>query len=235
MRNTGTIRAGGIALIGGALTFMAVFAYLAARFDYPDILDGSAATVLPRLLATGLSGRVAWSIYAVLPLIWLPAGVGAYEALRRSHSGVMRLGMLFTVVAAISMMLGLMRWPSIHWRLAQHFEVASPEQQQVLAAIFDGLNSYLGNFIGEFLGELSFSLFFLFSSWAMLRSRLAPVWVALLGLGTSVSGLVGMFRNMTHLVNPVADLNNYLLPFWMIVFGVVLVRFRSPAEAEERA
>ena len=30
-----TVRAGGVALIVGALSFMAVFAFLAARFDYP--------------------------------------------------------------------------------------------------------------------------------------------------------------------------------------------------------
>jgi hypothetical protein len=52
-----TIRAGGLALIVGAIAFMAVFAFLAARFDYPAILDGPASTVLPRLLATGAAGR----------------------------------------------------------------------------------------------------------------------------------------------------------------------------------
>ena len=36
------ILAGGIALIGGALAFMAVFSYLAAHFRYPEVLDGPA-------------------------------------------------------------------------------------------------------------------------------------------------------------------------------------------------
>ena len=52
-----TVRAGGAALIIAALAFMAVFAYLAARFDYPEVLDGEAANVLPRLLAMGMPGR----------------------------------------------------------------------------------------------------------------------------------------------------------------------------------
>lgn len=81
------IRLGGVALVGGAVAFMAVFAFLAARFDYPAVLDGPAGTVLPQLLATGDAGRAAWALYAFLPLIWLPAGVGAYLALRRSHPG----------------------------------------------------------------------------------------------------------------------------------------------------
>ena len=37
------IATGGACLIGGALAFVAVFSYLAANFDYPDVLDGAAA------------------------------------------------------------------------------------------------------------------------------------------------------------------------------------------------
>src|SRR5438128_2024345 len=85
-------------------------------------------------------------------------------------------------VKPITMVLGLMRWPSVHWHLAQLHLAATGEQQQVIAAVFDGLNAYLGNYIGEFLGELSFSMFFLLSSWTLLRSRTTPAWVAVVGL-----------------------------------------------------
>jgi hypothetical protein len=226
-----TVRVGGLALIFGAIAFMAVFSFLAARFDYPAILDGPANAVLPRLLATGAAGRGAWALYAFLPLIWLPAGVGAHRALRRTHPGAMLLALQCTVVAAIAMMLGLMRWPSVHWHLAQLHATGSPEQQQVIAAVFDGLNTYLGNYIGEFLGELSFNLFFLLSAWALLRSRATPTWVGVVGLTVAAAGFVGMFRNVTLAVAPVAAVNNYLLPLWMIVFGVVLGRHRLPDES----
>jgi hypothetical protein len=229
-RTRTTVRAGGWALILGALAFMGVFGFLAARFDYPTILNGPAAIVLPRLLETGEVGRAIWALYALLPLIWLPAGVGAYYALRRSHPGAMLLALQFAVMAAISMMLGLMRWPSIHWRLAEAYGPADPGQRVVIAAVFDGLNSYLGNYLGEFLGELSFSAFFLLSAWAMLRSRAVPRWAALIGLITGAAGLVGMFRNMTPAVDAVAAINNYLLPLWMIGFGVLLLRHRETAD-----
>ncbi|HEY8166035.1 MAG TPA: DUF4386 family protein [Gemmatimonadaceae bacterium] len=221
------IRIGGLALISGAVAFMAVFAFLAARFDYPAVLDGSAEIVLPKLLATGASGRAAWALYAFLPLIWIPAGVGAYLALRRSHPGAMLLALHSAALAAISMMLGLIRWPSIHWRLAQEYVSASPDQQRVLGSIFDGLNGYLGNYVGEFLGELSFSTFLLLSSWALLRSRATRTWVASVGLLTGAAGLVGMFRNLTPAVAPVAAVNNYLLPVGMILLGIVFYRYRT--------
>jgi hypothetical protein len=42
--------------------FLGVFGFLAARFDYPAVLDGNAAKVLPNLLATGAPGRAVWAI-----------------------------------------------------------------------------------------------------------------------------------------------------------------------------
>lgn len=224
MTGTVSIRVGGWSLILGAMAFMAIFGYLAARFDYPGILDGPAAEVLPRLLATGSAGRVAWALYGFLPLIWIPAGVGAYMALRESHPGALMVAAHSAVVAAIAMMLGLMRWPTIHWRVAELYATADPEQREVLDTLYDGLNTYLGNYIGEFLGELAFSTYFILTSWALLRARVAPRGVAVLGLVTGGAGLVGMFRHVFAGVAPVASVNNYLLPAWMIVLGVVLVR-----------
>jgi hypothetical protein len=56
-----------------------------------------------------------------------------------------------------------------------------------------------------------------------------------LGVTTAVAGLVGMFRNVTDVVAPIASVNNYLLPLWMIVFGVGLLRVGSRPSAEEAA
>ena len=106
----------------------------------------------------------------------------------------MRTAMLFALLAAVAMMLGLLRWPSIHWSLAEAYARAGAPERTTIAAVFAGLNSYLGNFIGEFLGELSLSLFFLLSALAMLaRYSGFPRWMGYLGVVTAVAGLVGMF------------------------------------------
>jgi hypothetical protein len=58
------------------------------------------------------------------------------------------------------------------------------------------------------------------------RSLAAPTiprWLSLWGVGTGVLGLIGMWRNVTPAVDLVAAANNYLLPAWMIGFGVWLV------------
>jgi hypothetical protein len=226
---TNIVNLGGICLAGGALAFLVVFSYLAANFNYPDVLDGPAETVLPNLLGTGSRGRLAWTIYALLPLIWIPAGVGAFEALAPVRRGAMRLALCFALVASLAMMLGLMRWPSIHWHLAGAFAQAAPPEQSVLAAMFDGLNTYLGNFIGEFLGELAVSMFFLLTSFVWLRSPNRAHWIGWIGIATAALGLIGMFRNVTTIVAPVAAVNNYLLPLFMIVLGVAFIRWRTTA------
>jgi hypothetical protein len=219
------VRAAGLALILGALAFLAVFFYLASRFGYPDVLDGVASEVLPRLLSTGSEGRLAWAVYGFLPLIWIPAGVGAFHALRHTGEGAMRTAMLFAVLSTAAMMLGLLRWPSIHWELAQAFAIGGVSAQAVIGAVFAGVNVYLGNYIGEFLGELSFSLFFLLSGCAMTRPHSGfSRGLGLFGILTALAGLVGMFRNITDAVDPVAEVNNYLLPLWMVAFGIGLLR-----------
>lgn len=48
------------------------------------------------------------------------------------------------------------------------------------------------------------------------------------GLLTGFMGWIGMFRNLTTAVSPVAAINNYLLPLWMITLGIILVRHREP-------
>jgi hypothetical protein len=230
MRTVTTVRVGGLFLIGGALAFMGVFAFLAAQFNYPQVLDGSADQVLPSLLATGTTGRGVWAIYGLLPLIWIPAGVGAFHALRGVREGSMRIAMLFAVVAAISMILGLLRWPSIHWTLAEAYASGTEAERAAISSVFSGLNSFLGNYVGEFLGELSFSVFFLLSGLAMLsRGARFPRWIGYIGVFTAAVGMIGMFRNVTDVVAPVAAVNNYLLPLWMIIFGVALIRHRDNA------
>jgi hypothetical protein len=37
-----------------------------------------------------------------------------------------------------------------------------------------------------------------------------------------------MLRNATDVVAPVAAMNNYLLPLWMIIFGGGLLRISGP-------
>ena len=217
--------AGGWSLVVAALAFVAVFTYLASAFGYPEVLDGKAADVLPALLGLGTTGRAVWGLYGLLPLLLIPAGLGAYSALREESPGLMRVAAALALVSALAMLLGLLRWPSIHWSLANAYVGArSDAERAAIAAVFDGLNSLLGNFIGEFVGELTLNLFFLLTALASWRARRLPRWSAVAGVVAALVGLVGMWRNVTPLVAGVAEIENSVLPLWMLVLGVLLVR-----------
>jgi hypothetical protein len=88
---------------------------------------------------------------------------------------------------------------------------------------------WLGNFIGEFVGELALNLYFLLSAYALLRSVRHARWIGIAGMVASLLGFVAMFRNATPVVSGFADANNLVLPIWLIVLGIVLVR--EPATA----
>jgi len=226
------VRAGGWSLILAALLFLAVFSYLAAKFEYPDVLDKPAGEVLPRLIALGTTGRAVWVLYGLVPLLLVPAGIGAEAALRRAAPGAMRAASHFATLGAFSMLLGLMRWPSIQWELGRTWVDADGSQRAALGAVFAGLNSYLGNFLGEFVGELCLNLFFVLTAYAMYRSIDRPRWAGPAGLAVGVIGLIAMFRNAVPAVAPIAAVNNLILPVWLLVLGWLLLRATPGALSE---
>ncbi len=218
-------RLGGLAYIAASVGFLVVFSWLAAHFGYPDVLDHPAGDVLPRLLALGSTGRAVWAVYAVLPLMLIPAAVGAGDALARAdarNASAIRLGVLLQVIAALAMTLGLARWSTAQWSLAQGWSHADAAQRLMLSTVFDALNSYLGNAIGEFVGELA--LYGSFAAFAVAMWQVGARRMALFGAITAVAGWIGMFRNITTAVQSAADATNVLLPAFLIALGVTLVR-----------
>jgi hypothetical protein len=181
MQHRKVIVAGGVSFVVAALAFVVVFTYLAANFDYPDVLDGSAADVLPRLRAGGSTMRAVWALYAFLPLLLVPGAVGTYFACPSSR-GRMTLGLVFA-----------------------------------------GLNLYLGNYIGEFLGETCLAIFFLLAGLSLLNEAQFPKWLGWCGAVFALLFAVGALRNAVPAMQAVADLNNALLPLWMLLLGVSLV------------
>ncbi len=220
---------GGASLIAATLLFSAVFVYLASRFGYPDVLELPAADVLPRLLALGHTGRAVWVLYGLIPLLLVPTALGVYAAGRQAAPTASRLAVILAVLSAASMMAGLLRWPSLHWQLALAYADASPAAREAIGAVFAASNSYLGNFVGEFLGEMFLNAFFFSASLALARAAGGSRWLVAAGSAASLLGGLAMLRNAVPLVEPIAALNNAVLPVWMLVLGVVLLRHRPGA------
>jgi hypothetical protein len=218
-------RIAGWSLILAAVGFMIAFSYLAARFGYPEVLDGQPADVLPSLLGLGITGRMVWVAYAVLPLLLIPASLGAHELLAPNAPRLMRVARAMGVIAAIAMLIGLMRWPTLQWALAESWTTAATVDRAAIAERFAALNLYLGNLTGELLGEIALNGFFVLIGIAMLREgrRVAGT----VGVIAGAIGLVGALRNMTSVVDGVAAIDNFVLPVWLIALGILLIRRAS--------
>ncbi|MCU0647994.1 MAG: hypothetical protein MUF00_08365 [Gemmatimonadaceae bacterium] len=230
------IRLAGTLYLSAAIAFVAVFSYLAQQLGYPELLDRPAAEVLPALLAAGGAARAAWAVYALLPLLLLPAATLSAPAMRgayRGDDGVVALLTGLQWVAGLSMMAGLLRWSTVQWELASRWVTADATGRATLATHFDLLNVYLGNGLGEFVGELALYSSFVLMGVAMRRTGWSRI-VAWCAWVTGAAGLVGAFRNITSVVQPVADVVNGLLPLFLVMLGVALWRRRGPLDSPLR-
>lgn len=209
-------RAGAITLAIGAAGFIAVFLYLQSAFGYPAILDHGAADVLPRLAAGGSTLRAVWLVYAALPLTLLVAGIASMPLLEDGGGrGLARLGAAAAALASLAMMIGLLRWPSLHDSLAARWADASGDQRAAIAAVFDAANRYLGNLIGELLGELALAAWLACIGVALRRSERRLVGTLTLGVAGVIA--LGALRQLTPAVDPIAAASNLLLPLWLFV------------------
>ena len=137
----------------------------------------------------------------------------------------MTLALVAACLGALAICLGLMRWPGIHWALAEAYTPAAVGTVREIDAVFAGLNLYLGNYVGEFLGETMLSMFFVLAGFSMLDETRFPKWLGWLGVVFGFLFFIGAFRNVAGSVQIVADINNGLLPLWMIVQGFAIIRY----------
>lgn len=208
-----SLRLAGLLLTGGAIGFFVVFVTLAARLGYPEMLDHPASEVLPALLAGGPSIRAVWAIYALLPLAiaasaWLASGQLGLSA------RLDRLTRAAGLLAGLAMTIGLARWSTLQWSLAEQWAL-DPSSHDAVVRTFDLANLVLGNGIGELLGELAIGAWF-----AGLGYAHSDRWVGKATLVLAALMLVGSLRNLTPIVQPATDVTNNLLPIVMIWLGL---------------
>ena len=173
---------GGVSLLVATVLFGGVFGYLGATFDYPAVLERPADVVLPALLGLGTIGRAVWLLYALIPLLLVPTARGV-AALTDERRG--RIVRWLATLSAVSMLTGLMRWPTLNWGLAQAWSGASVEARASMAAQFAAANLYLGNVIGEFAGELFLNAFFVMAT-LVLTSGGRRRWLLATGVGAEI-------------------------------------------------
>ena len=227
-------RVGAVILALGSAGFVAIFLYLQATFSYPDILDRDAGEVLVRLLDGGTTLRGVWLLYALLPLTLLAAGIASMPLLEDGGGrGLARIGAVAAIVASLTMMVGLLRWPSIQWSLAEHWTDATPDQRGVYAVMFDAANRYLGNLTGELIGELALAGWFASIGMA-LRLVERPRWGTAMLVAAAIVAL-GALRQISPVFDPIAAVSNLVLPLSLFVIAALLWRHAAPVRGRVTA
>jgi uncharacterized protein DUF4386 len=178
-------RLAGLLLILVVVAFNALFALLASRFDYPDILRRPTDEVLRRFRQGGSGLVLVWWAFALLALLIAPLAVLLSKALGEADETVLAVGSTIGVLAGIMQFLGLVRWPFLVPYLARIAAEpnAGAARREAVDVVFQTLNRYLGVAVGEHAGYLLTGAWSLFIGVALLQdSTAAPGWLGLPGL-----------------------------------------------------
>jgi hypothetical protein len=174
----------GVLLIVVPLAFNAIFALLAARFDYPDVLRQPTADVLARFRAGGAPLILLWWAFALTAMLLAPLVVLLASAISDADPTLVAVGATIGVLAALVQCLGLIRWVFLVPYLARIAAEpdASATRRETVDIVFQSFHRYLGVAVGEHLGYALTGAWTTLTGIAFTQTALAPNWIGVLGL-----------------------------------------------------
>lgn len=178
---------------------------------------------------TGLI-RFLLTVYALLPLLLIPGAVAAFYTFIDKHEANMRTGMYFATAGALALSISLLMLPSLNWHFITYLHQKIPAaQQEPMIVILQSLHSYLGVFIGDLLGLGCLVVWFLITSFVMLRSNVMPHAVGVIELIIAIVGVLSLAARYSG-ITPL-ELINLQAPgvfaLWIFICGVSLLSFRE--------
>jgi hypothetical protein len=213
----------------GALTFATAATVLSATFDWPDILREPADVVLPKFAAGGPSlvwtwFATAWT-YAILfvPILLLPT------VLRRREDAPLGVATFAGAISALLALIGFLRWVFVVPPLARMYQDSDTANRTAVAASWLAQHQYGGALLGEHLGQLLGLGWSITLSIIILRTRVLPRWLGLVGLIVSVLYLFNQGDIMATALPgfPVFDLAGLIgssgWGLWVAALGVVVL------------
>lgn len=218
----------------GALAFATAATILSFTFDWPDILREPADVVLTTFAAGGASlvwtwFATAWT-YAILavPILLLPTALG------RRDDPALRVATFAGAISVVLALIGFLRWVFVVPPLALMYQEGDAANRTAVAAAWLAQHQYGGALLGEHLGQLLGIGWSITLSIIILRSRVLPRWVGVLGLIVSALYLFNQGDILATALPsfPVFDLAGLIgstgWGLWVAALGVVLL-FRPKA------
>jgi hypothetical protein len=196
------------------------FTALGSIFDYPDVLDEPAGTVLASFRDHQGAVSAWFSVLALSAALLAPIAIGVG---RLSSARAMRIAVPVGIAAAAVQVVGLLRWPILVPGYASDAASGSPGVAAAARDSFTTVSNVLGTALGETLGYL------LTATWTALvlvalGRRFGGRWFAALGAASAGLVLVGVLSPLDLPVVDTANFFGYVLwSIWLIAFGVVIV------------
>jgi hypothetical protein len=220
-------RLAGLSLIFLAVAFNAVFAWLGAIFDYPDILRRPAPEILTRFAEGGPALIFAWAAF-MASAAWLVPASGWLSAVTAQRGFATPAALACGVAAGLAQAAGLARWVFVVPGLA----AAAPSETVTL--LFQAIHQYGGVAIGEQLGQFFTAVWVLLLARAQARGGLPVRWIAILGVAAAGFILAGLAEAYATVLpfDPgflalAAPVGFMLLSVWMLITGVGLLLARE--------
>ena len=232
---------GGLFVVG-ALAFAGAATVLSSTFNWPDILREPADVVLPSFVGGGSSlvwtwFATAWT-YAILavPILLLPTVVG------RRGDPVLRAATYAGATSVVLALIGFLRWVFVVPPLAASYVTGDATTKVAVDAAWTAQHQFGGALLGEHLGQLLAIGWSVTLSVLILRSRILPRWLGVVGLVVSALYLTNQGDILATAVPgfPVWDLGGLIgstgWGLWVAALGVVLlVRPARPAPEDDPA
>lgn len=223
----------GAMAIALAILFNVPFSILAATYDYPDILRGSAANALTLFAEGGPSLILTWHAFALTALAFCPVAVAlSVTPERLARHPALSVGAAVTGgLAGVMQAVGLWRWVFVIPMLAREHAAtgATDATRQAAEQAFAVLNQYGGVAIGEHLGQLLTALFVVQLSVLQLTegrrvtsmAGFATAAAIAVGTGEGLAMALGQSGETFGLITIAGFLG---LTVWLILTGLGLMR-----------
>jgi len=222
-------RVTGLLFLISALAFATAATMLSATFDWPDILREPADVVLMRFAAGGSTlvwiwFATAWTYGLLLvPILLLPMALG------RRDDAALWVATFAGAISVVLALIGFLRWVFVVPPLAQMYRDGDAANRTALAAAWLAQHQFGGALLGEHLGQLLGIGWSVTLSIVVLRSRVLPRWLGVLGLLVSVLYLFNQGDILATALPgfPVFDLAGLLgssgWGLWVAALGVTLL------------
>lgn len=225
----------GLFFIIGAILVNIPYTLLIMNFDYPDILRLPTEEILARFHAGGNSLIYTWLAFAWVGLPMLFGVILLKRILEKENSPFLETATTIGVIGFIVQVIGLLRWVFVVPVLARLFTDPTTDSatKAAIPVVFSAIHQYGGVILGEHMGQFLIIIWMSLISAIIYKSEMFSKWVAWLGWITSAVYILGQTELFATAIPdfPVVDwgglYGSLLWLLWMIVVGVVLVKYKE--------